>query len=145
MRPVPVWSVVLAAPLGALAVWAVAVPVLGVELAVPGSTVGPAAVVVLAALVVLAAWPVRTLFARRADRVGLDPCAAPVGWRVTCGVILAVSLLGPLGASSAGAAITLSVMHGVVGAIVVGGLDPRHARRASTLSRTPVREKAPTR
>jgi len=145
MRPVPVWSVVLAAPLGALAVWAVAVPLVGVELAVPGSTVGPAAIGVCAALVVLAAWPVRTLFARRADRAGLDPCAAPVGWRVTCAVILAVSLLGPIGASSAGAVIALSVVHGVVGAIVVGGLDPRRARRASTLSPTPARQKAPTR
>src|SRR4051794_39230112 len=100
MRPVPVWSVVLAAPLAALAVWAVAVPVAGVELAVPGSggsagsTVGPAAVVVTAMLVVLAAWPVRTLLARRADRAGLDPCATPVAWRVTCGVVLAISLLG---------------------------------------------------
>lgn len=151
MRPVPVWSVVLVAPLAALAVWAVAVPVAGVDLVVPapegsgGSTVGPGAIVVTAVLIVLAAWPVRTQFARRADRARLDPCASPVGWRVTCAVVLAISLLGPLGALSAGAVIALSAMHAVVGAVVVGGLDPRHARRASTSSPEPVAVQAPTR
>ncbi|ROS23819.1 DUF6069 family protein [Cellulomonas sp. PhB150] len=151
MRPVhvPVWSVVLAAPIAALAVWVVAVPIAGVELAVPGagdgSTVGPAAVVLFAALVVLVAWPVRTWFARRADRAQLDPCAAPVGWRVTCAVVLAISLLGPLGALDAGAVIALSVMHGVVGAVIVTGLDPRHARRTGVPSRVPAGAETPTR
>lgn len=145
MRPVPVWSVVLAAPLGALVVWVLAVPIAGIELAVPGSTVGPAAVVVSAVLVVLAAWPVRTWFARRADRAHLDPCAPPRAWRATCIALLAVSMLAPLGAATAGAVVALSAMHLVVGAIVIGGLDPRHARRAGTTPSARVHAGAATR
>ncbi|MEN0129635.1 MAG: DUF6069 family protein, partial [Brevundimonas sp.] len=88
MRPVPVWSVVLAAVAAALVVWVVAVPIAGVELALPGppdgssgnpagSTVGPAAIVVTAALATLAAWPVRAAFRRRLARPAEPASAEP--------------------------------------------------------------------
>ena len=71
------------------------------------------------------AWGVRTLLRRR----------PPVAWWLTCGVVLAVSLLGPLGGTSPAAVGTLVALHLVVGATVAVGLDPRRARVRSALTR----------
>ncbi|WP_051681975.1 DUF6069 family protein [Cellulomonas sp. HZM] len=123
----PVWSVVLLAVAAALLVWLLAVPLAHVELDVQGSAVGPVAVAVSAALAVLLAWPVRTLLAGRTRAVP--------AWRVTCGVVLLLSLVAPLGADGAGARAVLVAMHVVVGAVVVVGLEPRRAGEARASGR----------
>ena len=125
-RPVPVWLVAVTATVLALAVWVLAVPVGGVDLSAgtPPQQVGAVAVVVTTLVVTLAAWGVRALLRRR----------SPLAWWLTCGIVLAVSLLGPLGGTSAAAVGTLVTLHLVVGTVVTVGLDPRRA---------PVREPAP--
>ena len=65
----------------------------------------------------LAAWGVRTLLRGR----------TPVAWWLTCGILLGVSLLGPLGGTSPAAVGTLLALHLVVGGTVAAGLDPRRA------------------
>ena len=114
---VPAWAVVVTAPLAALAVWAVASVVLDVSLVAgnPPTTVGPAAVVLVAVVVALAAWGVRALFFRNRR----------TGWFVTCGVILLVSLLGPLGAATPAATLCLAALHLTVATVVTLGLAPR--------------------
>jgi len=124
-RSVPVWLVAVTAVALALLVWVLAVPVAGVELAAgtPAQAIGVVSVVISTLVVTLAAWGVRTLLRRR----------TPVAWWLICGVVLAVSLLGPLGGTSPAAVGTLVALHLVVGATVAIGLDPRRAR-----VRTPV-------
>jgi hypothetical protein len=119
-RPIPVWLVAVTATVLALAVWVLAVPVGGVDLSAgtPPQQVGAVAVVVMTLVVTLAAWGVRTLLRRR----------TPVAWWLTCGAVLVVSLLGPLGGTSPAAVGTLVALHLVVGATVAVGLDPRRAR-----------------
>jgi hypothetical protein len=119
-RPIPVWLVAGTATILALAIWVLAVPVAGVDLeaGTPAQTVGAASVVVATLVVTLGAWGVRALVKNR----------TPVAWWLTCGIVLLVSLLGPLGATSAGAFGTLLALHLVVGGVVAVGLDPRHAR-----------------
>jgi len=122
-RPVPVWLVALTAVALALVVWGLAVPVAGVDLVAgtPPQTVGAASVVVVTVVVTLAAWGVRTLLRRR----------RPLAWWLTCGAVLVVSLLGPLGGTSPAAVATLVALHLAVGATVAVGLDPRRARVAA--------------
>ena len=119
-RPLPVWLVGAAALAVALALWVIAVPVAGVELraGTPPQSIGIASVVVTTLVVTLAAWGVRTLLRRR----------TPVAWWLTCGIVLLVSLLGPLGATSPAATGTLLALHLGVGAVLALGLDPRRAR-----------------
>ena len=123
-RPVPVWLVAVTATALALAVWVLAVPVGGVDLSAgaPPQQVGAVSVVVMTVVVTLAAWGARTLLRRR----------TPVVWWLTCGIVLAISLLGPLGGTSPAAVGTLVVLHLVVGATVATGLDPRRARGVAT-------------
>jgi hypothetical protein len=124
-RPIPVWLVAVTATALAVAIWALAVPVAGIDLEAgrPAQTIGVAAVVATTLVVTLGAWGVRVLLRRR----------TPVAWWLTCGVVLLVSLLGPLGASSAAAMGTLLALHLTVGTVLAVGLDPRRAR-----ARTPV-------
>lgn len=124
-RPIPVWLVGLTALVLAVAIWVLAVPVAGVDLAAgrPPQTIGVAAVVATALVATLGAWGVRALVRRR----------TPVAWWLTCGIVLLVSLLGPLGATSPAAMGTLLALHLTVGTILAVGLDPRRAR-----VRTPV-------
>ncbi|MDG4824701.1 DUF6069 family protein [Asanoa sp. WMMD1127] len=107
-----------------LVVWAVAVPVLGVDLAVrsgDGTTeISPAAVAVTTMLAGLLGWTLLGLLQRRTRRPGLV-------WTWIACAVLAVSLLGPLGAASAAAGATLAAMHLVAGA----GLVPALARTAA--------------
>ncbi|WP_315096273.1 DUF6069 family protein [uncultured Cellulomonas sp.] len=119
-RPIPVWLVALTATVLALAVWVLAVPVAGIELVAgtPVQTIGAASVVVATLVVTLGAWAVRTLLRRR----------RPAAWWLTCAVVLAVSLLGPLGAATPAAVGTLLALHLTVGAVVAVGMDPRRAR-----------------
>ena len=119
-RPVPVWLVAVTATVLALAVWVLAVPVAGVDLSAgtPPQQVGAVPVVVATLVATLAAWGVRTLLRGR----------TPVLWWLTCGVVLAISLLGPLGGTSAAAVATLAALHLVVGATVAVGLNPRRTQ-----------------
>ncbi|MEN0129636.1 MAG: DUF6069 family protein, partial [Brevundimonas sp.] len=62
----------------------------------------------------------------------------PVGWWVTCGVLLVVSLSGPAGAASVAAVCALAAMHVAVASVIVVGLDPRRAgARAKARTTTP--------
>ncbi|WP_421735381.1 DUF6069 family protein [Cellulomonas sp.] len=123
-RPLPVWLVATAALAVALAIWVIAVPVAGIELraGTPPQTIGVASVAVTTLVVTLAAWGVRALLRRR----------RPVAWWLTCAIVLLVSLLGPLGASSAGAVAALMSLHLAVGAVLALGLDPRRSRHQVT-------------
>jgi hypothetical protein len=115
-RRVPRWSVPFAAAVVAAAVWLVGTA-LGVDLEARSGTgtqpVGIVAAVVAALVVGFLAWGVRALLGRMlAGRPGRDERT----WLVTCGVVLLVSLLGPLGGVTAGAVAILAVEHLAVGA-----------------------------
>jgi hypothetical protein len=115
--------VVLAGALAALAVWAVAVPALGVDLSARmGPTVqavGPVLIAVETIVAGLVAWGVRALierFTRRARTI----------WLTLATIILVISFAGPLmSAASAAATTTFVVMHLIVGGMFTLGLAPR--------------------
>ncbi|WP_426309771.1 DUF6069 family protein [Cellulosimicrobium sp. E-16] len=121
-RRVPRWSV----PLVAAAVAAVVLLVgtaLGVDpevrTATGTQTVGVAAAVATALVVGYAAWGVRALLGQMSAR---RPRRGELAWLVTCGVVLLVSLLGPLGAVTPGAVALLAVEHLTVGLTLALGL-----------------------
>jgi len=120
-RRLPRWCVPLVAALAAAAVWVVGTAA-GVELAARSGTttqdVGLGSVVVVALVVGYAGWGVRALLGR--SRSGGERA-----WLVTCAVVLAVSLLGPLGAVSPGAGAVLVAEHLAVGTVVALGLRRR--------------------
>lgn len=119
VRPSGLAAAGLGPVVAALLVWAIADPIAGVDLATSSGRVGLPAVLVVAALVTLTGLGLLTALRRRSAR--------PVRlWtRIALGV-LAVSLLGPLGADSVGAGIALAALHLVVGGTLVLG-----ARRIS--------------
>ncbi|MFB9840594.1 DUF6069 family protein, partial [Actinoallomurus acaciae] len=84
---------VAGAPVAALTVWALAVPVAGTTLIVRmgegTQTVGPAPVVVASVLAGLAGWAVVAVLERSAARPGRI-------WAIVATAVLAVSLTGPL-------------------------------------------------
>ena len=126
-RPIPVWLVATTATALAVAIWVLAVPVAGVELEAgqPALTVGLASIIAVAVAATLGGWAVRTWLKIR----------TPVAWWLTCGIVLLVSLLGPLGGTSPAARGTLLTLHLVVGTVITVGLDPRRARvRAQVLA-----------
>ena len=114
----PRWWTVLAAQVAATAVYVVAVPVAGIDLAARtgdstqtidlGMVLTGTLVIGLAAigwLLALRHWT------RRSDRA----------WRISAIVVLAISLLGPAGATNAAAGITLACMHLAVAAALALG------------------------
>ncbi|MEU8298851.1 DUF6069 family protein [Micromonospora sp. NPDC048909] len=112
----------VAASAVALAVWAITVPVAGLDLTVgsgpTAQTVGPAAVAVVPLLVGGAAWGLLAFLAR-SFRNGLR------AWRITAWVVLALSLLGPASSGASGAVLaSLSAMHIAVGTVLIFGLAP---------------------
>ena len=117
---------VLAAPVAAMAVWTIAVPVAGVHAIVKtnGETqqVGVAAVIGAAVLAGLAAWALLAILERGNDK----PRAT---WTVIAAVALGISLVGPLGSGGhLTTVITLLCMHLAVGAVLIPSL--RHTARA---------------
>jgi hypothetical protein len=111
---------VLAATATAVAIWVVAVPVLGLDLAarpIGGAVqqIGPIPVVVVSLLAGLLGWLVLALLERLTSRAGLI-------WRVIAGLVLLVSLLGPLAAINLAATGVLLALHLVVGGILILGL-----------------------
>lgn len=119
--------VVGGAAVSALVVWFFAVHLLGVELVVAmGSTeqpVGPVAVVGTALVAGLAGWGLLAVLQRWTTR-------ARTVWTVVAVTVLLLSLLGPIGAITGSAMITLAILHLVVGVDLVMGL------RASSPGRT---------
>ncbi|GAA2272631.1 hypothetical protein GCM10009853_028020 [Glycomyces scopariae] len=114
--------VVLAAAAAALLVWALAVPLAGVDLTVPQGdtalTVGPGLVAAAALAAGLAAWGLLAILERataRGRRI----------WTITAATVLALSLLGPLGAAGTAAVLVLLAMHAVVGGVLIAGLARR--------------------
>jgi len=121
-RRVPRWSVPLVAVAVAAAVLLVGTA-LGVDpevrTATGTQTVGVVAVIVAALVAGYAAWGVRALLGRLSSR---RPRRAEGAWLVTCGVVLLVSLLGPLGAVTPVAVVLLVVEHLAVGTTLALGL-----------------------
>lgn len=115
---VPRWLVPPAAAVLA-AVVLLAGTALGVDPAVRTATgtqtVGVVAAVVVTLVVGYAGWGVRALLGRLRS-------GGRRAWLVTCGVVLLVSLLGPLGAVTPGAVALLVVEHLTVGATLTLGL-----------------------
>lgn len=118
-RPLRRLLVVLAAAAAALALWAVAVPLAGVDLAVDQAgtrqTVTPALVAATALLVGFAGWGLLAVLERTAKR-------GARAWTAVAAAVLAVSLLGPLGAQGAAAVLVLLGMHLAVGGTLLLGL-----------------------
>ncbi|MGY0008172.1 DUF6069 family protein [Micromonospora sp. I033] len=117
---------VLATTAATLAVWAAAVPVAGVDLVARSGgteqTVTPAAVAVSTLLAGLAGWASLALLERFTAR-------ARVVWTGAAGLVLLLSLLGPLGGGvGAAATLTLVALHLVAAAVLVPLLR-RTARR----------------
>ncbi|WP_350346771.1 DUF6069 family protein [Agromyces sp. G08B096] len=112
-----------------LVVWVVAVPGLGLDLAigsgVQAQTVGPAAIGTVALIAGAAAWAVLALlerFARRGARI-----FTILGW-----TLLALSLLGPATTGAAAPVVlTLVAMHLATGATLMVGLPRSSARRSA--------------
>jgi uncharacterized protein DUF6069 len=113
------WPVAVAAAVGAAVDWTVATQLAGVDLAVgSGSStqrVGVVSVVVCAIVVTVAASGLlRMLEARTAHARRI--------WTAVALVVGLLSLVGPLGASSLQAGLSLVSLHAVVGSVVLGGL-----------------------
>jgi hypothetical protein len=114
------WVTVLGAMAAGIAAWTVIHPFMGVDLEVKtagGSTqqVSQLAVALTALFVGFAGWATVSALERFTRR----PRTA---WTVVAGVVLALSLLGPLGAVTAGGKVGLLVLHLVVGGILLVGL-----------------------
>lgn len=113
---------VTAATIGAVLVWLVETRLLGVELAVrAGDTTQPITAVAAAATALVAglagaatAWLLTRLAPRRSRTV----------WTVLSGTVLLLSLLGPLGGTSAAAVVALLSLHLLVGLTLIIGLRP---------------------
>ena len=111
---------VIGAAVGALALWLVETRLIGVDLAVrTGDVVQPVTgvSVVATALVAglaatLSAWLLTRLAPRRCRTV----------WTVLASAVLLVSLLGPLGATSPAAVVSLVALHLLVGLTLLLGL-----------------------
>ncbi len=109
---------VLGASVAALAVWAVAVPLLGVDLLVrPGGgtpqTVGAPAIMSVSLMASLLGWALLALLERVTAR------ARPV-WTAVAVAVLVLSLGGPVtGALTGAATVTLALMHLAVGAVLI--------------------------
>ena len=111
---------VIGATVGALVLWLVETRLIGVDLAVRtggvvqpvtgGSVVATALVAGLAAT--LSAWLLTRIAPRRCRTV----------WTVLASAVLLVSLLGPLGATSAAAVVSLVALHLLVGLTLLLGL-----------------------
>ncbi|MFG1946786.1 DUF6069 family protein [Nonomuraea sp. NPDC048826] len=102
-----------------LAIWVVAVPIAGVELAARTGAalteVGPVAVVVATVVAGLAGWGLLALLERLTRR-------ARTLWTWIAAVVLVLSLAGPLGGVNPASQITLALMHLAAGAVIILGM-----------------------
>jgi hypothetical protein len=120
------WLAVAGAVLGAVVVWLIAVPLGGVDLV--ATPVGGQAVPVTIATVLagslgagLAGLGLLTVLQRRSAN-GLR------NWTIVAAVVLAGSLVSPLGGATAGVKVALVAMHLVVGAVLITGFRASAAR-----------------
>ncbi|GEK80729.1 DUF6069 family protein [Agrococcus baldri] len=116
---------VIAGALLALVVWAIAVPVAGLELVVGSGQsmqlVGPDGVALSSLLLGFGAWALLALLERLGER-------GRRFWQVTGWLVLALSLAGPIAMGGAPAVlVALLAMHLVVGVTVILGLAHRRA------------------
>jgi hypothetical protein len=115
---------VAAAVLAALAVWVLAVPVLGITLAAapiggPVQAVGPVAVAAGPLCAGLSGWALLAVLERRAARPRRS-------WTAVAVVVLVLSLGTPLlGGVGAAATVTLVAMHLVAGGVLIALLPRR--------------------
>ncbi|HEX7745327.1 MAG TPA: DUF6069 family protein, partial [Micromonosporaceae bacterium] len=109
---------VLAAAASGLAGWVIAGPIGGIDLSVRQggsvSAVGPAAVAVAGVVAGLAGWVALAGLERATGR-------ARAVWTAIAVLTLAVSLVGPLAATTVPAQVSLAGLHLIVGAAVIGG------------------------
>ena len=111
---------VTAAVLTALVVWSLADPLLGINLTVrtsPASTsvqtIGPAFVLAVSLLASLLGWGLLAGLEPRTQRAGTI-------WTITAGVVLLLSLAGPLTAAvTTAAAVALVLLHLSVAAVLI--------------------------
>ncbi|RXZ49351.1 hypothetical protein ESP57_10570 [Agromyces fucosus] len=123
--PARATGAVLGAVFGALLIWAIAVPIAGIDLearmGAGAQPVGPALVAIAAVVGAAGALAVSALiarFARNARRL----------WFVISICVGVLSLAGPLLSAASGASTAvLLVMHVVVGGSLIVGLAPRRA------------------
>ncbi len=113
-------ATLVGAVVAGLAVWVVSVPVAGVDLTVgsgpSAQTVGPLSVALTAALAGGVGWALLALLGGQL-RDGRRT------WRIIAGLVLAVSLLGPVSMGAAGAVlVSLIAMHLAVGGTLILGL-----------------------
>ncbi len=104
----------------ALVIWAIAVPVLDVELRTTNPQgqsieIGPLPIVILSIVPALLGWALIALLER------FTPGRARTIWTVIAVAALVVSLV-PLTQMSAAAAVSLGSMHLVVGAVIIIGM-----------------------
>jgi hypothetical protein len=115
---------VAAAVLAALAVWVLAVPVLGVALAAvpiggPVQDIGPVAVAAGPLCAGLSGWALLAVLERRAARPRRT-------WTAVAIVVLVLSLVTPLlGGVGSAATVTLVAMHVVAGGVLIALLPRR--------------------
>ncbi len=120
------WPVALLAPAAvAAAGWLVASPLLGIDLQT-GSSAHPTAITFPAAVVVSVLAAAAGLALRRLLRTRSNPNRT---WTAVAAVVLAVSLLGPLGATSTAAVVALAALHLTVGLTIIYAVrrTPSHA------------------
>lgn len=113
---------VIGAGAAALLLWALAVPLAGVDLTVrQGGTdqeVGPAMIVAAGLAAGFAAWALLAVLERFTVRAGRI-------WTIIAASVLALSLLGTLSAVSGAATLVLMGEHLVVGGVLIVGLVRR--------------------
>lgn len=123
LAPGAAWGTgfIILAALGALAVWAIAVPVLGAPLTVafgpdPAQVVTPGAVAATAAGAGLLGWGLLAALSRAFTK-------GPGLWKVVAFAVLFLSLTGPLAAgTTTGVKGALVLMHLVVAVVLIIGL-----------------------
>lgn len=120
-HPTRVRALTVAAALGAAVLgWALLGPVAGLDLTVTvgdgQQRLGAAAVIVATLVVGLAGWGLRALLDRLTAR-------ARTVWTVIAAIVLAVSLLGPVGSAVGGGTVAALIgLHLLVGLVLLFGL-----------------------
>lgn len=113
---------VAAAAVSALVLWTVETRLLGVDLAVRTGETTQEVTGVSVVVTVLGAGLAATLTAWLVDRAA--PRRSRTVWTILGSAVLVVSLLGPLGATSTAATVSLVVLHLLVGLTLLVGLRP---------------------
>lgn len=109
-------ATILGAVIATLAIWCVATFAGNIDLHANGMDIGPVAVALGTLVPGLVAWGLLTFLERR------TASAWPI-WRTIAFIVLAISLLGALGADTGTGKIVLGIMHGFAGAIIIKGFS----------------------